>query len=82
MNIGIVSGVIFLINFICGYWRVQTKKYSILWLMAVHVPIPFVILLRIFCGIGWELMTFPIFIGTYFAGQFLGGKLCGYLRKA
>ena len=81
MNVEIVSGVVFFINLICGYWRVQTKKFSIRWLIAVHLPIPFVIFLRVVSGIGWQLLTFPVFVVMYFAGQYLGGKVYMHFKK-
>src|SRR5947209_7259767 len=30
----------------------------------------FIIALRIFSGLGWRLITFPVLIGAFFAGQF------------
>ena len=81
LNIGIVSVLVFLINLPFGYWRAQTRIFSFRWLIAVHLPIPFVIVIRMFGGIGWQLATFPILIGTYFAGQFLGGSLYNHLKK-
>lgn len=81
INIGIVSVIVFLINLPFGYWRAQTRRFSLRWLIAVHLPIIFVIVSRIFGGIGWQLATFPILIGTYFAGQFLGGILYNHLKK-
>jgi hypothetical protein len=81
INLGIVSIIVFLINLPFGYWRAQTKRFSLRWLVAVHLPILFVIVLRIFAGIGWQLATFPLLIGTYFSGQFLGGNFYNRSKK-
>ena len=34
---------------------------------------PLVVGLRLVSGIGWQMVTFPILIGAFFGGQFLGG---------
>jgi hypothetical protein len=34
-----------------------------------------VIAFRIVSGLGWKLMTFPVVIGAFFGGQFVGGKI-------
>jgi hypothetical protein len=31
--------------------------------------------LRMAAGLGWRLSMLPVFVGAFFAGQFLGGKL-------
>jgi hypothetical protein len=36
---------------------------------------PFVILLRIVSGLGWHLVSFPVLVGAFFIGQFLGGAM-------
>jgi hypothetical protein len=46
--------------------------------LAVHTPVPFVIALRFLSGLGWHLHTFPVMVGAFFTGQFLGGKLRGW----
>jgi hypothetical protein len=71
-----IAGIfVFLLNMPFGYWRSRVPKFSLQWVLAVHMPVPFVILCRIFLGLGWQLSTFPILVGAFFAGQFAGGKL-------
>lgn len=41
--------------------------------MAVHIPVPFVFLLRISSGFGWNVI--PLLMISDFLGQFAGGKL-------
>jgi len=69
------SILVFIINIPFGYWRARVRKFSPQWLLAIHVPVPFVISCRYLLGIGWQLSTFPLFVGAFFAGQFAGGKL-------
>ncbi|QQS36499.1 MAG: hypothetical protein IPM56_00680 [Ignavibacteriales bacterium] len=44
------------------------------WLLSVHLPVPFVVLLRIYSGIGFELITYPVIVAAFFLGQYLGKK--------
>lgn len=61
------------LNLPFGYWRANEKKFSRGWFLSVHAPVPFVIALRLLSGLGWQLITFPVFIGAFFFGQLLGG---------
>jgi hypothetical protein len=71
-----IAGIlVFFINMPFGYWRSRVPKFSGQWILAVHMPVPLVIACRLFLGLGWHLITFPILIGAFFAGQFAGGKL-------
>ena len=51
------------------------RKLSRQWFLAVHIPVPLVIALRIFSGLGFKLITFPVMVGAFFLGQYVGGKL-------
>jgi hypothetical protein len=70
-----VALLVVLLNLPFGYWRASAVKFSRPWFLAVHIPVPFVIALRISSGLGWQLATFPVMIGAFFLGQYLGGKL-------
>lgn len=80
MNIWTVAVIVLLFNVPFGYWRAGVRKFSAQWILSIHVPVPFIIALRIFSGLGWQLITFPILIGAFFAGQFLGGRIHGWRR--
>ncbi len=75
MDILSVAVLVFLLNLPFGYWRANEPKFSRQWFLAVHLPVPFVIALRVLSGLGWQFITFPILIGAFFAGQLIGGKL-------
>jgi len=70
-----VAGVVFLLNVPFGYWRANVDTFSRQWFLSIHLPVPVVIALRIFSGLGWEFITFPVLIGAFFAGQLVGGWL-------
>ncbi len=62
-----------LISLPFGYFRAKTKKYSLLWFLYIHIPIPLIFVARTFSHI--EFKYIPIFVLAALAGQILGGKL-------
>jgi len=81
MNLAIVLIVVFIINIPFGYWRANVKKLSVQWFLSIHIPIPFVVLLRIYGDIGFALYTYPIMVAAFFGGQFFGKYLFSILQK-
>ncbi len=77
LKLTIISVIIFVMNIPFGYWRSNVKKFSLQWFLAVHVPIPFIVLLRIYSEIGFVWYTYPVLVGSFFLGQRYGS----YLRK-
>ncbi len=75
MNIWDVAALVLVLNLPFGYWRANSAKFSRPWFLAVHIPVPFVIALRILSGLGFQLATFPIMIGAFFLGQYAGGMI-------
>lgn len=73
MSINELMLIVFLINLPFGYVRSKSIKFSRRWMMAVHVPVPFVFLLRIFSGLNWTVI--PLLVLSDVAGQIAGGKL-------
>ncbi len=71
----IVAIVVFLVNLPFGYWRSRVTKFSIQWVLAIHLPVPIVVACRIYSGLGWQLVSFPVLIGAFFFGQYIGGAL-------
>jgi hypothetical protein len=71
----IAALLIFAFNIPFGYWRARVPRFSVKWILAVHLPVPFAIGCRIFLGLGWHLITFPVLIGAFFAGQLAGSRL-------
>jgi hypothetical protein len=77
----LVAALIFLINIFFGYWRLNTTRLSIQWLMAIHIPIALAIWIRLLL-LEWNWAMTPIFIAAFIAGQYAGGTLRSYLAKA
>jgi hypothetical protein len=73
-----VAVAVLLLNIPFGFWRDGTKRFTLPWFLAVHLPVPIVVALRVLSALGWRLITFPVLIGSFFLGQFVGGKVHQY----
>jgi hypothetical protein len=63
------------VNLPFGYWRDGLRKLSPAWFVAVHAPVPAVIVLRRVGEVGLSWTTLPVLVGAYFAGQALGARV-------
>ncbi len=66
MNLLFVTIFVFVLNLPFGYWRANVQRYGLQWVLAIHLPVPFVIAARIFSNIGFEFYTYPILISAFF----------------
>lgn len=57
-NLSIAIIAIFVINIFFGYWRANTRKLSLQWIAAIHVPVPIAIDKR-FLLLGWDWVLIP-----------------------
>lgn len=74
MKILLLALTVLIINLPFGFLRGHHKKFSFMWWVYVHIPVPFVIAIRIFSHIGFAFYTYPILVGAFFSGQFIGKK--------
>ena len=65
----------FVINLPFGFWRQGLRKFSLLWVVAVHAAVPLVVLMRLKADLGFAWYTYPPMILCYFGGQFVGARL-------
>ncbi len=77
LTAALVAGV----NVPFGYWRARVDRFSRAWFLAVHLPVPVVVALRMAAGLGWRLNTFPILVGAFCLGQWLGGVIYHAARR-
>ena len=54
----------------CGYARQNYSKYSLMWWILIHLPIPLILFLRIKAGLNWHYI--PLTLGSSVAGQIIG----------
>jgi len=81
LSIWLVAAIVFLFNIPFGYWRANVRKFSLQWALSIHIPVPFVVAIRILSNIGFKFFTFPVIIAAFFGGQFVGGRIFLYLKK-
>ena len=62
-----------LLNLPFGFLRERSRKYSVPWFLYIHLPIPFIIFLRLSFGIGWKAI--PLVVLAALTGQLLGGRM-------
>lgn len=78
----LIAGLVvfsFIISVPCGYIRQNYPKYSFMWFLLIHLPIPFIVLLRIKAGISWYFI--PLTLGGSVAGQIVGGVVSRRRRQ-
>ncbi len=75
MTLLLAVTLVFVANLPFGYWRAGLRKLSPAWFVAVHAPVPLVLLIRRLLELDWRLGTLPMFLAAYFLGQWLGGRL-------
>lgn len=61
----------FIVSVPCGYVRESFKKFSLLWLLMAHLPIPMVYHMRQMAGFDWHVI--PLTLASAIGGQMLGG---------
>ena len=81
MNLFLISIFVLILNLPFGYWRINVKKFSPQWFIAIHMPTPFIILIRLLSGTGFDLFSFPFTITAYFLGQLIGAGIFKYRRN-
>lgn len=73
-HMGAAVFLTWLVNLPFGYWRASLKKLSFKWFLSIHLPIPFVVILRFVFHLGFHLYTYPFLVAAFFFGQFVGAR--------
>jgi hypothetical protein len=75
-RIVMVTGIFFFtlaLNLFFGYFRGKQKKFSPKWFLYIHLPIPLVVLARLFSHLDYRYI--PIFLCAAVAGQMVGSRM-------
>lgn len=64
-----------IVNIPFGYLREGVKKFSLLWFVYIHIPVPLVIILRTLLDIELTWTLFPMLFAAYFLGQYTGKRV-------
>ncbi len=81
INLFVISTIVLILNIPFGYWRANVKKFSLQWILSIHIPVPFIIALRIFFDIGFGWYTYLFLVSAFIIGQKLGAIIYKYLKK-
>lgn len=77
----LIALLVFALNIPFGYWRANVRRFSAQWFLAIHIPVPFIIALRIFSGIGFAWYTYVFLVGAFFLGQRFGSVLLKWIHE-
>jgi hypothetical protein len=80
MMLFLVLLAIFFINIPFGYWRSNARRFSLQWLMAIHLPVPLAIGLRLSL-LDWSWALLPFSVAAFAVGQYAGGKVRWLLSR-
>ncbi|MEK6790856.1 MAG: hypothetical protein AABY45_04045 [Deltaproteobacteria bacterium] len=69
----LITFAAFLLNLPFGYLRYRTKRLSLKWFLYIHLPIPFIYILRTIAGVGYQII--PIIAVGAIIGQLIGGRI-------
>jgi len=71
--------IVFFLAFPFGFWRAKSKFKSRDWMLAIHIPVIFIILLRIYnkthYGIGFSWMSLVYNVIAFMSAQYMAGLI-------
>jgi len=82
MKLLLISLLVFAFNIPFGYWRSNVKAYSLQWFLAIHIPVPFIIALRLVSEIGFVWFTYVFLVTAFFLGQKTGSVVMKMIHRA
>ena len=71
--------IVFFLAFPFGFWRAKSKFKSKDWMLAIHIPVVFIILLRLYnkshydIGFSWLSLVYNVI--AFMSAQFLAGLI-------
>ncbi|MEN8201837.1 MAG: hypothetical protein ABFS28_04515 [Bacteroidota bacterium] len=81
INLIVISLIVLVLNVPFGYWRANVKKLSLQWFLAIHIPVIFVIALRLGFHLGFGWYTYVALVTAFFLGQKLGSQMLKRIRR-
>lgn len=76
-----ISMLVFLLNIPFGYWRSNVKSFSWQWFLAIHIPVPLIVAMRLVSGIGFAWYTYVFLVLAFFLGQKAGGIIMKRIHR-
>ena len=75
MNIIFLTLFAFIINIPFGYWRANVRRFSLQFLLAIHIPVALIILFRFAAETGFEIVTLLFTVPSFIIGQYAGSRI-------
>lgn len=75
MGLWTVALLVLLIGLPLGYWRASVRRRSGRWFLALLLPAAAVVALSVYAGLGFKPVSFPVIVGAFLLGQFVGGRV-------
>jgi hypothetical protein len=76
MTIAIITVAALVLNLPFGYLRGGTRKFSFMWFLYIHLPIPAIFLLRTSAGVGFKAV--PVIVIGAIIGQVIGSRVYNF----
>lgn len=73
--------IVIVINLPFGSYRNITRKFSVAWFLSIHLPIPFILVMRVYI-FHLDVWTIPISLAAAVAGQIVGGRFNWFGKTA
>jgi len=71
--------IVFFLAFPFGFWRAKSKFKSRDWMLAIHIPVVFIILMRIYnkahfhIGFSWTSLVYNVI--AFMVAQYIAGLI-------
>ena len=70
-----------IVNIPFGYWRANTRRFSLQWFLSIHIAVIFVIALRLAFHLGFAWYSYVVLVTAFFLGQQFGSLINKMLRQ-
>jgi hypothetical protein len=77
----LIGLTVIIINIPFGYWRANVRRFSLQWFLAVHIPVVFVIALRLASHLGFTWYSYVVLVTAFFLGQQFGSLINKRLKR-
>lgn len=77
----LIGLIVFLVDIPFGYWRANVKKFSLQWILAIHIPVLIVIALRLTSHLGFAWYTYVVLVSAFFLGQQSGAMVIKKIHR-
>jgi hypothetical protein len=77
----VITVIVFGLNIPFGYWRANVRRFSVQWFLAIHIPVPIIIALRILGHTGFSWYTYVFLVSGFFLGQQSGAMVLKWVRS-